>query len=388
MFAELALGRSVQKNPVGAVAAISPGWKWVGMLGVLTAIGILSFYGVIAGWTIGYIYKMAVGSVGGFGEFIADPWLVLALFALFMLLTTAIVHGGVSGGIEKWSKILMPVLFILLLGLIVYANTLEGATKGLSFYLKPDFSKITGTTLLAALGQAFFSLSLGMGLMITYGSYAPKDENLVTSGVSIGIFDTMIAIFAGLVIFPALFSMGHDPGEGPTLVFVVLPQLFAEMPGGLIVGTLFFVLLSVAALTSTISLLEVQTAYMVDEHNARRGKVVWGAALVTFLVGVPSALSQGANDWLGNLGWLPERLSEPDFLSHMSFVWGDFSLAFGALMLSIFVGWVWGADKAEDELEQGAPAFARTRKFWGFMIRYFIPAVVFLILLNLFGLFD
>jgi NSS family neurotransmitter:Na+ symporter len=160
------------------------------------------------------------------------------------------------------------------------------------------------------------------------------------------------------------------------------------MPGGLIVGTLFFVLLSVAALTSTISLLEVQTAYMVDEHNARRGKVVWGAALVTFLVGVPSALSQGANDWLGNLGWLPERLSEPDFLSHMSFVWGDFSLAFGALMLSIFVGWVWGADKAEDELEQGAPAFARTRKFWGFMIRYFIPAVVFLILLNLFGLFD
>ncbi len=388
MFAELALGRSVQRNPVGAVAAIRPGWKWIGMLGVITAVGILSFYGVIAGWTIGYIYKMAVGNVAGFGDFIAAPWQVLILFATFMLLTTAIVHGGVSGGIEKWSKILMPVLLVLLIGLIIYANTLEGATRGLSFYLKPDFSKITGTTMLAALGQAFFSLSLGMGLMITYGSYAAKEESLITSGIAVGIFDTMIAIFAGLIIFPALFSMGQEPDAGPTLVFVVLPQLFMEMPGGLIVGTLFFVLLSVAALTSTISLLEVQTAYMVDEHKASRKKVVWGAALVTFIVGVPSALSQGANDWLTTLGWLPERLCDPDFLSHVSFVFGDLSLAFGALMLSIFVGWVWGVDKAGDELEQGAPGFARMRKFWGFMIRYFIPLVVFLILLNVFKIFD
>ena len=190
---------------------------------------------------------MAIGNVGGFGEFIADPWLVLLLFAAFMFVTTLIVHGGVSGGIEKWSKILMPILFVLLIGLIIYANTLEGAARGLSFYLKPDFSKITGATMLAALGQAFFSLSLGMGLMITYGSYAPKDENLIASGVSIGIFDTMIAIFAGLIIFPALFSMGQQPDAGPTLVFVVLPQLFLDMPGGLVVGTLFFILLSVAA---------------------------------------------------------------------------------------------------------------------------------------------
>ncbi|MCK5408397.1 MAG: sodium-dependent transporter, partial [Candidatus Krumholzibacteria bacterium] len=226
----------------------------VGMLGVLTGVGILSFYGVIAGWTFGYIFKMAAGKTAGFAEFIANPWLVLGLFACFMLLTTLIVYGGIQGGIERWSKILMPLLFILLLALIIYANTLEDAAKGLTFYLQPDFSKINGSVALAALGQAFFSLSLGMGLMVTYGSYVPRQENLIVSGIAIGIFDTLIAIFAGLIIFPALFAMGQQPDAGPTLVFVVLPELFAKMPGGLIVGTIFFVLLSVAALTSTISL--------------------------------------------------------------------------------------------------------------------------------------
>ncbi len=390
MFAELALGRHTSRNPVGAVGAIRPGspWKVVGMLGVLTGLGILSFYGVIAGWTIGYIYKMASGTFAGFGDFIADPWKVLGLFALFMVLTTLIVHGGIQGGIEKWSKILMPVLFVLLIGLIIYANTLEGASKGLSFYLKPDFSKITGRVALAALGQAFFSLSLGMGMMVTYGSYVSKKENIITSGIAIGIFDTLIAIFAGLIIFPALFSMGHQPDAGPTLVFVVLPELFSQMPGGLVVGTLFFVLLSVAALTSTISLLEVETAYMVDEHGAARKKVVWGAALLTFLIGIPSALSQGASDFWTNFGILPERLTDPDFLSHISFVFGDFSLAFGALLMSIFVGWVWGANNAADEIQQGSGFFAGTRVIWIFMIRFFIPIVIFVILLNLFGVFD
>jgi len=391
MFAELAVGRHAKKNPVGAIDQIRPGspWRAVGMLGVLTGVGILSFYGVIAGWTIGYIYKMAVGSTGGFGEFIAEPWLVLGLFALFLFVTALIVHGGVQGGIEKWSKILMPILFVLLLGLIIYANTLEGASKGLSFYLKPDFSKITGRVALAALGQAFFSLSLGMGLMITYGSYVSKKDNMVTSGVAIAFFDTLIAIFAGLIIFPALYAMGQQPDAGPTLVFVVLPEMFAQMPGGLVVGTLFFILLSVAALTSTMSLLEVETAYMVDQHRTSRKKVVWVAALFTFLVGIPSALSQGASDFWSNFGILPARLTgDPDFLSHMSFTFGDFSLAFGALLMSIFVGWVWGANKAADEVAEGSSFFASIRGVWVFMIRFFIPIVIFVILLNLFGVFD
>jgi NSS family neurotransmitter:Na+ symporter len=389
MFAELALGRSAQKNPVGAINAIKPNspWKWIGYLGVFTGVGILSFYGVVAGWTFGYIFKMIAGNVSGFGEYIANPWLVIFLFAVFMLLTTLIVYGGVEGGIERWSKILMPMLFVLMLGLIIYANTLDGAAKGLSFYLKPDLSKIKGSTAISALGQAFFSLSLGMGLMITYGSYVSKKENLVVSAAYIAIFDTLIAFFAGLIIFPTLFAMGKSPDQGPTLVFVVLPELFAQMPGGFVVGALFFILLSVAALTSTISLLEVPTAFMVDERKTNRKKIVWYVAGFTFLIGIPSALSQGASDFFSSFHLLPERLSGQDFLSHMSFLFGDFSLAFGALMLSIFVGWVWGADKAGDELQEGAPFFAKTRKYWVFMIRWFIPVVVFVILLNLFGIF-
>jgi NSS family neurotransmitter:Na+ symporter len=390
MFAELALGRSVQRNPVGAIAAIRPdwSWKWVGYLGVLTGVGILSFYGVVAGWTFGYIFKMALGEVGDFTNFIADPWLNILLFALFMALTASIVYGGVEGGIEKWSKILMPILFFLLLVLILYSNSLSGSAKGLVFYLKPDFSKISGKIALEALGQAFFSLSLGMGLMITYGSYLSKKENIITSAIYIGLFDTIIAIMAGLIIFPALFAMGANPDEGPALVFMVLPQLFTQMPGGMLVGTLFFILLSVAALTSTISLLEVQVAFLVDERKGNRKIVVWIAAAFTFLIGIPSALSQGSSDFFSNFGLLPRRLIDPDFLSQVSFIFGTFSLAFGALMLSIFVGWIWGSKKASQEITQGAPGFIKASVLWSFMIRYFIPLVIFILLLNIFGIFD
>ena len=390
MFGELALGRSVQKNPVGAIEAIRPGSKWksVGYLGVLTGAGILSFYGVIAGWTVGYIFKMATASPSGFGEFISNPWMVVPLFAGFILLTALIVYGGVEGGIERWSKILMPILFFIMLGIIIYTITLDGAEKGLIFYLTPDFSKVTGKTVLAALGQAFFSLSLGMGLMITYGSYVSKKENIVTSAFFISVFDTLIALMAGLIIFPALFAMGEDPAAGPSLVFVIFPKLFAQMPGGYIVGAFFFLLLSIAALTSTISLLEVPVAYFVDEKKVNRKKYVWIVAGFTFLMGLPSALSQGASEYFTNFGWLPERLTSQDFLSQMSFLFGDFSLAFGAFLLSIFIGWVWTAEKAADEIELGSPVFNKLKIVWIFVIKYFIPIIVFIILLNLFGVFD
>jgi len=390
MFAELALGRSSQKNPVGAIDSVKPGspWKLVGLLGVLTGVGILSFYGVIAGWTFGYIFKAATGNIGEFGDFVSNPMIVLLLFALFMFITTMIVYGGIEGGIERWSKILMPVLFILLVGLIIYSNSLEGSGKGLTFYLQPDFSKITGRTMLAALGQAFFSMSLGMGLMITYGSYVSKKENLISSAFFIGLFDTVIAIMAGLIIFPALFAMGESPSAGPSLVFVVFPKLFTQMPGGFMVGAFFFILLSVAALTSTISLLEVPVTYMVDEKKVNRKKIVWVLALITYIIGIPSALSQGASNFFTDFSILPARLSSPDFLGHMSFIWGDFSLALGAFLMSIYVGWVWGAKKAAMELESSSPFFAKSKPVWIFMIRYFIPIVIFMILLNLFGIFD
>ncbi len=389
MLAEFALGRSAQRNPAGAIQQLNPGskWKWIGLFGILTGTGILSFYGVIAGWTVGYVYKMATSDVGGFREFIADPVAVTLLFAGFLVLTTLIVYGGVSKGIERWAKILMPLLLVLLVALIIYANTLDGSGKGLSFYLYPDLTKITGRTVLAALGQAFFSLSLGMGLMVTYGSYISKRDNILSSSLYIVLFDTAIAIMAGLIIFPALFALGKNPAAGPELIFVVFPQLFAEIPGGLYVGSVFFILLSVAALTSTISLLEVPVSYFVDEYRAKRHHIVWWVALFVFIIGLPSALSQGSVDFFTNFGLIPDYLTSPDFLSQMSFFFGDFSLAFGALMLSIFMGWIWGADKAAAELEIGSPGFRRIRKAWIFLVRYFIPAVVFLILLNLFGIF-
>ncbi len=396
MFAELALGRKVQKNPVGAIDAIRPKsrWRLVGILGVLTGVGILSFYGVIAGWTIGYVHKMLTANPGGFETFVGDPWASIFLLALFILLSAAIVYNGIEGGIERWAKILMPILLVLLVILIIYSNSLAGSGGGLSFYLDPDFSKLNGRIILAALGQAFFSLSLGMGLMITYGSYLSKQEDLVNSGIYIGLFDTMIAFMAGLIIFPAIYAMKGNMAaideslrSGPGLIFKVFPEIFSSMPGGIFVGVLFFILLSIAALTSTISLLEVEVAYMIDEHKARRKAIVWGAAAVTFFVGIPSAVSQGGSDFFTNFGLIPERFAGPDFLSQMSFIFGDLSLALGAFLLSIFVGWVWGADKAADEIALGSSLFARTRGLWIFMIKYFIPLVIFIILLNVFGIF-
>ena len=384
MYAELALGRAVQKNPVGAIAALRPGsaWVWVGGLGIITGIGILSYYAVIAGWTFGYIFKMMIPNQMSFESFVADSWLAILLFVIFIVLTVMVVYGGVQNGIERWAKILMPVLFILLLALIIYANFLPGSGKGLSFYLNPDFSKITGKVILAALGQAFFSLSLGMGLMVTYGSYISKEDNLISSGFFVALTDTLIAIMAGLIIFPALFAMGENPAAGPGLVFKVLPEIFARMPGGTFVGVVFFILLSIAALTSTISLLEVSTAYLVDEKKVARKIAVWIVGAVIFVVGLPSVLSQGAVSWLSK-----PIVGKMEFLSLMDFIWGNLSLAIGAFLLSIFVGWVWGAKYAVNELAQGNPMFQKWGASWGFLIRFVCPVSIFVILLNLFRIF-
>lgn len=389
MFAELSLGRATQKNPVGAIKAILPRsfWKIAGYLGVFIGIGILSFYAVIAGWTVIYIYKMIIGEPAGFNEVISNPAIVLPFFAFFIFLTGIVVHKGISEGIEKWSKILMPIFFLMLLGIIVFALTLDGASKGLEFYLHPDFSKITWRVVLAALGQAFFSLSLGMGTMITYGSYLNKDDNIVTSGMAVAISDTLIAVMAGLIIFPALFAMGEDPAAGPLLVFVVLPKLFVAMPGGLIVGAIFFILLGVAALTSTISLLEVPVSYVIDEFKISRPKVVWIVSAIAFLLGVPSALSQGASGFFSTLRLFPKNLvGDPDFLSQMSFFFGDIGLAVGAVLLSLFIGWKWGVNNASEEIGHGSSYFIKIKVIWGILIKFVIPIVIFIVLLTTLGI--
>jgi NSS family neurotransmitter:Na+ symporter len=383
LFAELALGRHTRKNPVGAIAAVKPKTPWtlVGGLGVLTGVFILSYYAVIAGWAFGYIFKVVVAPAMPHAEFSASAVVAIPLFGLFIALTALVVMGGVEHGIERWAKMLMPVLLVLMVVVIVRGLTLPGASAGLAFYLKPDFSVVDGSVILAALGQAFYSLSLGMGAMVTYGSYLPRRTNLRLSGLSVAAADTGIALMAGLMIFPAVFAMGKDAASGPTLLFVVLPEVFAAMPLGTWVAVVFFVLLSIAALTSTVSLLEVVVAYFVDERRWSRKKSVWVIAAITFVVGLPSALSQGSVESLSTMTFF----GVSSFLYIMDFLWGNISLAIGALLLSIFVGWVWGVDRAGAELREGSAVGAVGIRFWGFFIRWICPVIIFIVLLNVFG---
>ena len=388
LFAELALGRNSQKNPVGAIAAIRKGTPWmlVGGLCVLTGVFILSYYGVVAGWALGYIFKAFVApaaeSGAYFSSFVSDATTVIPLAGVFMLITILVVYGGIEDGIERWAKVLMPILLVLMLVVIFRAVTLPGAGAGLDFYLNPDFSKIDGTVILAGLGQAFFSLSLGMGAMVTYGSYLPKQENLLVSGGYVALFDTAIALLAGLMIFPALFAMGMEPESGgPALIFVVLPEVFAEMPLGGFISAVFFVLLSIAALTSMVSLLEVVIAYFVDETAWARQGIVWVMGGAIFLFGLPSGLSQGAVPALTDMSWLVGSQifgAEPGFLDIMDFIWGNISLALGALLISVFVGWVWGTGAAIEELQQGAGGtFTGTwPSIWAGFLKYVCPVVI------------
>lgn len=390
MMAEFALGRATQLNPVGAIEKVKPGskWKYVGLLGIITSIGILSFYGVIAGWTFGYIFKSlfdtGTPASNDFSGFIYNPLYEIGLYAIFIIVTAVIVYKGVESGIEKWSKILMPLLLVLFIILIVYANLLPNSSQGIEFYLYPDFSKVGFKTIIAALGQAFFSLSLGLGLMITFGSYIPKSTNIFTSALYIVLFDAIVALFAGLIIFPALFALGENPASGPSLVFIVLPKLFSQMPAGNFVGAAFFILLSIAALTSTISLLEVPVSYLVDEKNVSRKKIVWYVAFFVFIVGLPSALSQGTVKFFTNFGWLPSSLTSADFLSQMSFFFGDFLLTFGALLLCIFIGWIWGAKNAGAEIMISGDNFSKFKGTWIFLIKYLLPVIVLVILVSIF----
>lgn len=388
MLAELVLGRRTRRNPVGAFKELAPRSLWVavGGLGVLTGLVILSFYTVIAGWTLAYIFKTVsftftagTDTAAIFGHVAGDPGPAIGWHLVFMVLTIGVVLGGVRKGIERWTKILMPVLFGLLVLLAIRAVTLPGAEVGLEFYLKPDFSKVTAPVVLAAMGQAFFSLSLGMGAMITYGSYVSKKDDLVSSAGWVVGFDTLIAILAGLIIFPTLFSAGLEPGTGgPGMVFVVLPSLFASMPpapyGGVIFGGGFFLLLAIAGLTSSVSLLEVCASWLIDEHGMSRKKAAVLLGSGAFVLGIPSALANGAVDWLSAVPGVGM-----DFLTLLFTLFGQYSLVIGALLISVFVGWVWGVRSAGEEVRANDGKFP-LGGLWSFLIRYVCPLAVLAIL--------
>jgi NSS family neurotransmitter:Na+ symporter len=383
MLAELTIGRHAQKNPVGAIGYIKPRtpWKIIGYLGVITGVCILSYYSVVAGWTIGYMVKTATGAFSGemtsqitnkiYEEFTSNPTQVIFLLFLFIGITTYIISKGVKKGIERWTKVLMPILFLLIIFLAVRALTLPGASTGVTYYLKPDFSKLSGTVILFALGQAFFSLSLGMGTMITYGSYISKSDNLVSSAGWVTFSDTFIALMAGLIIFPTLAFSGQPGDVGSFgLVFKIFPIIFSQIPGGYIFALLFFTLLCVAALTSTISLLEVPVAYLVDEREWSRKKAALVVGFLSFVIGVPAALSFGGM----------KIFTRIDFFGKFDFIFGNISLAVGALLICVFVGYVWGIKKASKEIFSGNPKF-RLRPLWVFSLKFLSPLAIIFILI-------
>ncbi|MEZ4699386.1 MAG: sodium-dependent transporter [Rhodothermales bacterium] len=393
MLAELSVGRATKRNPVGAFKALVPKslWPAVGGLGVATGFGILAFYSVVAGWTLGYLVKAFTGGLASatsgaasgaiFAELVASPGPAILYTALFLVLTILIVRGGVSGGIERASKVLMPLLLVVLIVLAIRSITLPGGMDGLIYLFHPDFSKISFGVAMSALGQALFSLSLGMGAMITYGSYFPEKTNLWQSGIIVAFFDTMIAILAGLIIFPALFYQNMDPQGGPGLVFITLPTIFNAMPAGTLFGIAFYFLLSIAALTSTISLLEVVVSYFVDERGWTREKASWVLGFICFLLAVPSALSQGGSALLSAKSEAnPGGLFAWDFLTINNNIWGNYSLSIGAILICVFVGWKWGIPKALASLEEGGYRLPASPA-WSFLIRYLCPLAVLAVLI-------
>ncbi len=393
MITEIAIGRKTSLNPVGAFNALGfKNWNIVGKLGILCGVLILSFYNVVAGWAFGYFVEMVQGhfDIGQkFGGFISNIVKVGGYAVIFMFSTAFIVSKGVSGGIEKAAKILMPTLIIMILGLVAYAMTLPNATKGISFYLVPDFSEININVIGGALRQAFFSLSLGMGALITYGSYVGKDDNIVSSAAYITLMDVGIAFIAGLMIFPFVaFNLGGDmqqvtePGfGGPGLIFVTLPSVFENIGGalGIIIGSLFFLLLSFAALTSTVSLLEVPVAYVVDEHKVNRNKAVWLVAGIIFILGIPSLLSGGYSEFFSNFSRIigvPEVI-DGDFLSFVAAL-ADVLLLLGGCLIVFFAGHVWKKHNLDAEISQGFEGYEKSfvKKFLNFTITILSPIIL------------
>ena len=400
MLSEIAIGRAAAKNPAGAFAKLHGNrWKIVGYLGVIAAFMILSFYSVVAGWTIHYTGQMASGALNGlgadklegvFGGFITGMVSPIVYHAIFMSVTVMIVCRGINKGIEKLSKIMMPLLLILVLVLIVRGLMLPGSEKGLAFYLVPQWAQLRDFDLWsAALGQAFFSLSLGMGTILTFGSYLNKKENLPVVSMAVSFVDTGIAFLAGLLVLPAVFALGFDNTAGPGLTFITLPAVFNQIFGGQFFGTLFFILLTFAAVTSSVSILEVLVAYLSEEKGYSRKKSAIMAGLAAFVVGVACSYSLGP--WsditiASVFGFASDvkifNLATFDLLDYIS---SNVLLPLGGLFIAIFVGWVKPV-KMMDEITNNGTVDFWWKSIFSITVKYISPIAIGYILLNSIGL--
>lgn len=394
MIAEFTIGRRSKASTGGAYEKLAPGtlWKWVGYLGVLTGFLILGYYSVVAGWTLEYIYQAATCGfsgksseefIGMFQSFSQNPFRPLIWLFFFMAATHFVIVRGVKDGIEKSSKVMMPVLFILVVLLAVCSVTLPGSEKGFSFLLKPDFSKVTADVFLGAMGQAFFSMSLGMGCLSTYASYFGKDTRLGHTAMSVGLIDTFVAVLAGIIIFPAAFSVGIQPDAGPSLIFITLPNVFQQAFSGTpalayICSVAFYVLLALAALTSTISLHEVSTAFLHEKFHFTRGRAATLVTAGALIIGIVSSLALGE--------WSSYTIGGMNFFDALDYLTAKIMLPVGGMFAAIFVGWIINHQIVKDEATNYGTLRASFYPVYRFVLRFVAPVGIALIFVNELGL--
>lgn len=391
LLAEFVIGRSTQKEAVTAYKVLVPNSKlypWIGRMGVVTCFSVLSFYSVVGGWILLYLFYSVTGGFWDgntdygqlFSETISNPVSAVGAQFLFMLCTIFLVSKGVEKGIEKASKYMMPLLFILFIAIIVRSLTLDGAWEGVVFFLKPDFSELTGETILYAMGQSFFSLTVGASVMVTYSSYLKKEEHLAKSATSIVSLTVFITVLAGLAIFPAIFALGVEPTEGPGLLFIILPAVFGQIPFGQFFFIMFLILFFFATLTSAISMLEIVVASVAKEDTKKRPKASLIIGILIFAVGIPSALSYGVMSDVKIFG--------KTFFDFVDFGVSNVLLPLGVLAISLFVPNKMKKELLMKELEVKEGIGKILFNVWFFLLRYIIPITVIIVFLNVVGVFE
>ncbi len=385
ILAELALGRATQREAVSAFSAMGRGglWRMAGLPGVAVSFAILTYYAVISGWALKYFADFALmrnpaeagAALPHFERFTASAIEPVVWQAAIFVITVAIVTGGIERGIERANKLLMPLLGVIVLALALHSLTLPGAGGGLAFMFVPDWTRLAEPGVyLAAVGQAFFSLGLAMGVLVTYGSYLPRQSNLPRAAVTIACGDTLIAILGGIVIFPAVFSFGISPSQGPGLAFVSLPEIFVRMTGGQTVGTAFFGLLVVAALTSMVALLEIPVAYAIERWRMPRFRAVLAVAGAGFLLGVPSSLGFGV--------WSQLRIFGMPVLDAVDYLASNVMLPLSGLAIALYIGWHW---RDADAVAASGLRSAPVARLWRLSLRYGAPLMILIVLARALG---
>ncbi|MFT9818764.1 sodium-dependent transporter [Lysinibacillus sp. NPDC056185] len=380
LIAEFMIGRRGQKDAVTSFKEQAPGKPWylIGWGGMIIAGLILSFYSVVGGWILSYLgrsltfhFNSSNGNYADlFSNIISSPFEAVIVQGLFMLLTVVIVSAGIKGGIEKASTWMMPLLFIFFIVLVIRSLTLDGAMEGVKFMFVPDWSYLNAETFLKALGQAFFSLSVGIAVMITYASYLSKSEKIGNSAINVASMNIIISLLAGLVIFPAVFALGYTPDQGPGLVFIILPAVFEQLPLGGLFLTIFFVLLLFATVTSSISMLEIVVAIAIGDKPEKRKKIAWIGGIIIFIVGIPSALSFGI---LSDV-----KILDRSIFDFVDFLTNNIGMPIGALLISIFAGYYYTKDISRKELASSSLMF----NIWYILIRYVSPIAIVIIFIQ------